>query len=181
MRDLGGEWLENWWQGNSGERYVNKPLWTGKTMKTFVSYVNVYQRVTSAEEDFNSWMDRRVTYPLEWATHSSVLAYRIPGMGQPDGLPSMGSHRVIHDWSDLAAAGGWPILKIPVIISPSHPCHHLMGSQTKWMWWWGWRLGWKKCNQVVSQAQWETLNAIIKNVSSSPKQKSVPMFWILTL
>ena len=40
----------------------------------------------------------------EMATHSSVLAWRIPGMGEPDGLPSMGSHRVGHYWSDLAAA-----------------------------------------------------------------------------
>ena len=38
------------------------------------------------------------------ATHSSVLAWRIPGTGEPSGLPSMGSHRVGHDWSDLAAA-----------------------------------------------------------------------------
>ena len=34
----------------------------------------------------------------------SVLAWRIPGTGEPGGLPSMGSHRVGHDWSDLAAA-----------------------------------------------------------------------------
>ena len=40
----------------------------------------------------------------EMATHSSVLAWRIPGMGEPGGLPSMGSHRVGHDWHDLAAA-----------------------------------------------------------------------------
>ena len=38
------------------------------------------------------------------ATHSSILAWRIPGMGEPGELPSMGSHRVGHDWSDLAAA-----------------------------------------------------------------------------
>ena len=38
------------------------------------------------------------------ATHSSVLAWRIPGMVEPGGLPSMGSHRVGHDWRDLAAA-----------------------------------------------------------------------------
>ena len=38
------------------------------------------------------------------ATHSSVLAWRIPGKGEPGELPSMGSHRVGHDWSDLAAA-----------------------------------------------------------------------------
>ena len=40
----------------------------------------------------------------DMATHSSVLAWRIPGMVEPGGLPSMGSHRVGHDWCDLAAA-----------------------------------------------------------------------------
>ena len=40
----------------------------------------------------------------EMATHSSVLAWRIPGTGEPGGLLFMGSHRVRHDWSDLAAA-----------------------------------------------------------------------------
>ena len=44
------------------------------------------------------------------ATHSSVLAWRIPGTGEPGGLPSMGSHRVRHDWSDIAAAAG--IIKV---------------------------------------------------------------------
>ena len=38
------------------------------------------------------------------ATHSSLLAWRIPGTVEPGGLPSMVSHRVGHDWSDLAAA-----------------------------------------------------------------------------
>ena len=46
------------------------------------------------------------------ASHSSVLAWRIPGTAEPGGLPSMGSHRVGHDWSHLAAAaagtaGSW--------------------------------------------------------------------------
>ena len=44
------------------------------------------------------------TLGKEMATHSSVLVWRIPGMGEPGGLPSMGSQRVGHDWSDLAAA-----------------------------------------------------------------------------
>ena len=39
----------------------------------------------------------------EMETHSSVLAWRVPGTGEPGGLPSMGSHRVGHDWSNLAA------------------------------------------------------------------------------
>ena len=46
----------------------------------------------------------------EMATHSSVLAWRIPGTGEPGGLPSMGSHRVGHDWSDLAAAAAANVL-----------------------------------------------------------------------
>ena len=41
----------------------------------------------------------------EMATHSSILAWRIPGTGEPGGLLSMGSHRVGHDLSDLAVAG----------------------------------------------------------------------------
>ena len=52
----------------------------------------------------------------EMATHSSVLAWRIPGTMEPDGLPSMGLHRVGHDWSDLAAAA----------------CMHVESLQRRW-------------------------------------------------
>ena len=48
----------------------------------------------------------------EMATHSSVLAWRIPGTGKPGGLPSMGLHRVGHDWSDLAAAAFYLAISI---------------------------------------------------------------------
>ena len=41
----------------------------------------------------------------EMATHSSILAWRIPGRAEPGGLLSVGSHRVRHGWSDSAAAG----------------------------------------------------------------------------
>ena len=47
----------------------------------------------------------------EMAIHSSVFAWRIPGTGEPGGLPSMESHRVGHDWSDLAAVA------VPVTVS----------------------------------------------------------------
>ena len=46
----------------------------------------------------------------EMATHSSALAWRIPGMGEPGGLPSMGSHRVGHDWSWLSNSNRLSIL-----------------------------------------------------------------------
>ena len=44
------------------------------------------------------------------AAHSSVLAWGIPGTGEPGGLLSLGSHRVGHDWGDLAAAAAAPYL-----------------------------------------------------------------------
>ena len=56
----------------------------------------------------------------EMATHSSVLAWRIPGTGEPGGLPSVGSHRVGHDWSDLAAAAATHCKATVVVQSPSH-------------------------------------------------------------
>ena len=52
----------------------------------------------------------------EMATHSNVLAWRIPGTGEPGGLPSMGSHRVEHNWSDLAAAAAAAPLGKPITL-----------------------------------------------------------------
>ena len=70
----------------------------------------------------------------EMATHSSVLAWRIPSMVEPGGLPSMGSHRVGHDWSDLAAAAAliWNLLSFSSLVSTCHlfrprrVSHHLL-------------------------------------------------------
>ena len=53
----------------------------------------------------------------EMATHSSDLAWRIPGTAESGGLLSMGSHRVGHDWSDLAAAAA----AVFFIVQLSHP------------------------------------------------------------
>ena len=47
----------------------------------------------------------------EMATHSSVLAWRIPGTGEPGRLSSMGSHRIGHDWSDLAAIAAAAVIE----------------------------------------------------------------------
>ena len=54
------------------------------------------------------------------ATHSSVLAWRIPGTGEPGGLPSVGSHRVGHNWSDLAAAAAVVFMLTFLISENSH-------------------------------------------------------------
>ena len=64
---------------------------------------------------WESDMTERLHFPFSlscigegMAAHSSALAWRIPGTGEPGGLPSIGSHRVGHDWSDLAAAAAMP-------------------------------------------------------------------------
>ena len=61
------------------------------------------------------------------ATHSSVLAWRIPGTGEPGGLLSLGSHRVGHDWSDLAAAAAVnrPLPWLPARATAPFCEHHL--------------------------------------------------------
>ena len=53
----------------------------------------------------------------EMANHSSVLAWRIPGTGEPTGLLSMGSHRVGHDWSDLAMDMMCSLIVVLIFIS----------------------------------------------------------------
>ena len=57
----------------------------------------------------------------EMATHSSVLAWRIPGMAEPGGLPSMGSHRVGHGWRDLAAADKYYMVSL---------AHRILGGKS---------------------------------------------------
>ena len=78
------------------------------------------------------------------AAHSSVLAWRVPGTGESGGLPSLGLHRVGHDWSDLAAAAAaaavknqgsrvyvsfwvevvkcWEIFPDSILLIPGAPC-----------------------------------------------------------
>ena len=67
----------------------------------------------------------------ERATHSIVLAWRIPGMAESGGLPSMGSHRVGHDWSDLAAAAA---AKRFLFLAPGD-----LGCALAWV------CGWERC------------------------------------
>ena len=61
----------------------------------------------------------------EMATHSCVLAWRIPGTGEPGRLPSKGSHRVGHNWSDLAAAAAAiPLRASQVVLVVKNPPAH---------------------------------------------------------
>ena len=64
----------------------------------------------------------------EMATHSSVLAWRIPRTGEPGGLLSMGSHRVRHDWSDLAAAAAAILMMLNIFSCVCWPSVCILGK-----------------------------------------------------
>ena len=84
----------------------------------------------------NSWLwlsDFTLTFHFdalekEMATHSSVLAWSIPGTGEPGGLPSMRSHRVGHDWSNLPAAAAKRYLQTHVHCSIIHNNQKVEGT-----------------------------------------------------
>ena len=74
----------------------------------------------------------------EVATHSSVLAWRIPWMGEPGRLLSMGSHRVGHDWSILAAAAA--VLKLTLVTGADWlikccPCRDCSSGELEFLVW----------------------------------------------
>ena len=68
-------------------------------------------------------------FNIAMATHSSALAWRIPGTEEPSGLPSVGSHRVGHDWSDLAAAAAVKLYNMVFIL------HVMQIHHTIWIIW----------------------------------------------
>ena len=72
---------------------------------------------------FYSWVVSHCV-DKEMATHSSTLAWRIPGMEEPGGLPSMGLHRVRHNWSDLSSS------------SSSIPLYICSTSFHSFIYWW---------------------------------------------
>ena len=80
------ELQQQWWN-----THILRWLYSHRFLGNFVECLKV--------TEIHLW---NIFMEKEMATHSSVLAWRIPGMEEPGGLPSMGSHRVGHDWSDLA-------------------------------------------------------------------------------
>ena len=76
--------------------------------------------------------------------HSSVLTWRIPGTGEPGGLVSMGSHRVRHDWSDLAELWYWRrLLRVPrTARRPNKSILKRSVLSVHWKdWCWSWNFG----------------------------------------
>ena len=112
-----------WWAAVHG---VTKS-WTGLSDSTFTFHFHALER--------------------EMAPHSSVLAWRIPRMGEPGGLPSMGSRRVGHDCSDLAAAAARDVWSFPCGTSGKEPAcqcrrHKRSGFDT-WVGKIPWRRAWQ--------------------------------------
>ena len=101
-RDLGRQGGESW--GSSGVRKTWKwgHQWCGLLA---MDYANLVEEIVVGKGEVENkvrkiaqiWINAKLKTLKEMATHSSVLAWRIPGMGVPGGLPSMGSHRVGHD------------------------------------------------------------------------------------
>ena len=90
-------WLGHWLpgkpaKGHASHRPFNKLSWQLKLNKSLAGDFTFTFHYHALEK--------------EMATHSRILAWRIPGTEEPSGLPSTGSHRVGHDWSNLAAAAG---------------------------------------------------------------------------
>ena len=91
-------WSQRWTGISSPLTPNNKPTSSSELSPIFEARI-----IVSTLHHFLVWVDTKLEKAM--APHSSVLAWRIPGTVEPGGLPSMGSHRVGHDWSDLAAAG----------------------------------------------------------------------------
>ena len=72
--------------------------------KTWCSQINTNKNYPPKGYTQYFWAALHILMEKEMATHSSILAWRIPGTEEPGGLPSLGLHRVEQDWSDLAAA-----------------------------------------------------------------------------
>ena len=85
-----------------------------------ISYFATYYTCIVSAKLIEIWLAPRNEVEKEMATHSSFLAWRIPGVGEPGGLPSMGLHGVGHNWSDLAAAVGAGMRLDHLAMSHSH-------------------------------------------------------------
>ena len=95
------------------QHLVRDPTWShsleGQSSECVTPLYSAYRTLFVPYQAFNIYFYklnyiRTLFMEKAMATHSSVLAWRIPGMVEPGGLLSVGSHRVGHDWSDLAAA-----------------------------------------------------------------------------
>ena len=97
--------ISNFWSPNVNESSQNWEPVESHSLMVIAEYLGVMQEVATCNS--LRWTRGPDLAPDSWeenGNHSSVLGWRIPGTGEPGGLPSIGSHRVGHDWRDLAVA-----------------------------------------------------------------------------
>ena len=114
------------------------------------------------------------------ATQSSILAWRIPGMGEPGGLPSMGSHRVGHDWSDLAAAAGLICLSICLFVFwRKEPINITYGQKPVWL---SGTAGYKKIKNInMSEVPWGKASYVQSNAHPLFKNPPFSISYVLNV
>ena len=113
----------------------------------------------------------------EMATHSSVLAWRIPGTGEPGGLSSTGSHRVGHDWSDLAAAAAaynitgwitsWNQDFLEKYQQPQISRWYYYNGRKQRAFWWGWKRRVKKAGLTFKKLNIQKVKIMASNPITS--------------
>ena len=96
-------------------RWEAHALWLEKSPCTTTKTQCSHKEISRTKDQKVSVVEK------ETATHSSVLAWRIPGTGKPGGLPSLGSHRVGLDWSNLAAAAAAGVFIFYLVYKENSP------------------------------------------------------------
>ena len=111
LQSMGSQRVRHEWATNTSPSGPDHITWNGSS-----DYENIHMHSGVESLLLATFLEK------ETATHSNVLAWRIPGMGEPGGLPSMGSHRVGHDWSDLAAAAAatFQVCRYKEVVSSKH-------------------------------------------------------------
>jgi len=116
---------------NFQEIHALRATWPWEVVKRFLKlfptdWEHTRRNYTIECEFSHMYCRLQQSKPVAMATHSSTLAWRIPWTQEPGGLPSTGSHRVGHDWSDLAAAAAnlWQMIHTQHVrnMIPFTPC-----------------------------------------------------------
>ena len=139
--------LSNWTELMLFKSYVGKKLGCGRQWTSFSNVKGKKKESSNTQKSLQCYKKLRISAAHTWiidcavaqlaekaiASHSSALDWKIPWTEEPGGLPSMGSHRVGHSWSDLAAAAAaW---------LDSHHCEQPLSE--------AWGIAWRNANTLL--------------------------------
>ena len=116
LPSMGSHWVRHDWSDLAAAAAHTSFIPSPRSLENPMDGVARKAAVHGVTEGWTRLSDFTFTFHFpaekEMATHSSVLAWRIPHSGEPGGLPSVGSHRVGQDWSDLAVAAARSLPKV---------------------------------------------------------------------